>query len=455
LDTAVVFTDNVFCYAGLDNQILTATGFKDRSLNGIYVKSNLAGLETGINGKPTYWQVKKKRSLKIPFIYWSKKDSRFNITTSNWRDIANDDAGKTHAYSSTKQITKKNKKPPHKERAVAAVEIDEQPASNSKTFKINPAFGDSSTGNVAVAEEVNEAADSDTSEELGGFDARQEEKHKVAEATAVQGNEGAFPSWLHGPITTDAAAEMAAPGGVVKPNGAFLIWERNPPEEYTLTLVSKGKVTHHRCKYNRDASLWCMGRQQKAYTQDSDLESLVSSLFDRVVGWPQMLTEAISVPPGGVSPTMALATDEEDVDELDFSGARVDPKIRFKTAARNIIRAKDGVDVIDVAVQQRYRNWELTWYEHERGKSWEPSTFAKLTISVMCDLEKALERCGATPDKASRGAFHESTSKQDPPIKTVADLMGMEDGPKRLLLKCLPKKTRKHLMQYCISLTSK
>jgi hypothetical protein len=116
---------------------------------------------------------------------------------------------------------------------------------------------------------------------------------------------GSGPVWLHGPITKEDAAAMAAPGGVVRPNGAFLLWERTPPEEYALTLVFKGKVTHHRVKWNASGGVWLVNK--KAYTQDACLETLVANLALGVKGWPQALTGPIAVPLGGVGPTMTPA----------------------------------------------------------------------------------------------------------------------------------------------------
>eukprot|EP00054_Salpingoeca_dolichothecata_P030073 m.241623 g.241623 ORF g.241623 m.241623 type:complete len:790 (+) comp26590_c1_seq1:61-2430(+) len=113
------------------------------------------------------------------------------------------------------------------------------------------------------------------------------------------------PAYLtSAPITKDKAEEHLRDGGLE--NGKFLVRPRaNQAGEYILSVVFKGRPTHHLVKPGDSGSMVING---KAYGSPADLEELITLLSSEQLpkGWPVRLTK--NALPTGSSPSSSTAT---------------------------------------------------------------------------------------------------------------------------------------------------
>ena len=65
---------------------------------------------------------------------------------------------------------------------------------------------------------------------------------------------GTEQKWLHGQLEQNTAKALLGDAGS-KPDGSFLVWERQPPTEYGLGVVFKGKPTMHLMKQDPDTKV--------------------------------------------------------------------------------------------------------------------------------------------------------------------------------------------------------
>eukprot|EP00038_Savillea_parva_P028596 m.65998 g.65998 ORF g.65998 m.65998 type:complete len:604 (-) comp8329_c0_seq1:177-1988(-) len=100
------------------------------------------------------------------------------------------------------------------------------------------------------------------------------------------------PSWMHGGIPREQAEEL-----VGTEDGTFLVRQRlkkggvTADGEYILSVVFKGKPTHHAIKANDDGILCING---KPHGKTNDIEKLVGFLDRKRPGWPVALDKPVA-----------------------------------------------------------------------------------------------------------------------------------------------------------------
>ena len=116
-----------------------------------------------------------------------------------------------------------------------------------------------------------------------------------------QGGGGeAPPQWLHGKMGNQKAASLLVGG----PDGTFLVRERATSSEYALSVVFRGKPTHHMLKHDAETGRWVVN---KASTGGTDLESAVAGLSAVTKSWPVALEHPVPVNPNGGTPPTGWA----------------------------------------------------------------------------------------------------------------------------------------------------
>lgn len=71
----------------------------------------------------------------------------------------------------------------------------------------------------------------------------EEDAARVPSDTPVASGVGKFPIWLHGQLSKRTAQEILIQGG--SEDGTFFVWEREASNEYGLSVMFKGRPTHH------------------------------------------------------------------------------------------------------------------------------------------------------------------------------------------------------------------
>lgn len=123
------------------------------------------------------------------------------------------------------------------------------------------------------------------------------------------GDGSKYPPWLHGSIGQEAAVMLLEQHGLV--DGTFLVWQRWPHLEvvpgttYVLSVVFKGKPTHHALMTDPSTGRWTINKTQFA-TKHSDLFALITELGKKgaMQGWPVVLNPGVPVPQGEKGPDM-------------------------------------------------------------------------------------------------------------------------------------------------------
>jgi hypothetical protein len=124
-----------------------------------------------------------------------------------------------------------------------------------------------------------------------------------AYATVAELKPASPPMWLHGEMER-AEVSTLVKGSV---DGTFMVRERDPAKSngaltYTLTVVYKGKDTHHLVRQRND--LWTIEKQTVGDHQT--IEALVASLSDPAVckqcRWPVALSDPVAASSAGSPP---------------------------------------------------------------------------------------------------------------------------------------------------------
>ena len=117
------------------------------------------------------------------------------------------------------------------------------------------------------------------------------------------------PGWLHGNLgKNDAQAKVMASGGV---DGTYLVWSKNPPKQYVLTVVFRGKASHHLMAKPDSSSTWTINKKQYDSSHD-ELEAFVKMFQAPVKGWPVPLSSPVLVEGASIESTSSEASRESD-----------------------------------------------------------------------------------------------------------------------------------------------
>ena len=111
------------------------------------------------------------------------------------------------------------------------------------------------------------------------------------------------PRWLHGKMSNQKAAKLMVGG----PDGTFLVRERGVGTEYALSVMYKGRPTHHMLKHNAATGYWAANGQS---TGGTDLVSAVAGLGAVTQSWPVALEHPVPVNEGGGTPPVDWANQQ-------------------------------------------------------------------------------------------------------------------------------------------------
>ena len=161
---------------------------------------------------------------------------------------------------------------------------------------------DSSTDNGHVQKQIDGVTDSSSSSDRT---ATKSISGTTTSATSTDGGES--PGWLHGQITKEeAASKVMASGGV---DGTYLVWLKDPPSAYALTVVYKGKASHHMVQQPNGSDTWQINK--KAYNSaHKDLQKFVEMFQSPLKGWPVLLSTPV-LAESAARPTPAPAEKEK------------------------------------------------------------------------------------------------------------------------------------------------
>lgn len=115
-------------------------------------------------------------------------------------------------------------------------------------------------------------------------------------------------SWLWGEISREQAEELILGGD--RKDGTFLVRARpKHVGQYLLTLVFRGRATHHLLVKSPDSQCWTINKKQFGSCQM--LTEVVSLLREPVAGWPVVLSTEISNPDPSESSEVTTTDIEE------------------------------------------------------------------------------------------------------------------------------------------------
>ena len=126
------------------------------------------------------------------------------------------------------------------------------------------------------------------------------------------------PAWLHGKMTKTEVTAMIDEAGLDQ--GKFMVWKRDDkPNQWAMTVVYKGKQTHHLIAQDDDTKKMTVGK--KSYGDFDSLEGLIEGLRGSVPGWPVPLKDYVARAASGAKLTLSgVTTQETTTDSVSLSG---------------------------------------------------------------------------------------------------------------------------------------
>lgn len=94
---------------------------------------------------------------------------------------------------------------------------------------------------------------------------------------------------IHEPMSNSDAATLVM--SFQKTDGTYLIRKHPDIDTLAMTVVFKGRATHHLVKINPETGHYTINK--KKYGEFNKLEGLIDYLHGKVPGWPVLLTDSV------------------------------------------------------------------------------------------------------------------------------------------------------------------